>query len=70
MRTTRRITRPRSAACVHCGEPISLIPCGVPEHRRTRTRREQIEGRCPGYAYAHDATGGMECAGMTAEAEA
>lgn len=53
--------RPSRAVCPNCGEAVSLVDCGVPEHRRTRTRREQMEGRCPGRVYAHDATGGMEC---------
>lgn len=53
--------RPSFTTCPACGEPVSLIDCGVKDHRRTRTARERIEGRCPGRVYAHDATGGMEC---------
>ena len=45
--------RPSRAACPACGEPMYLIDCGVREHRRTRTRREQIDGRCTGLVYAH-----------------
>jgi len=59
--------RPSTRACPECGEPTSLIDCGVEAHRRTRTRREQIEGRCPGRVYAHDATGAIDtakCAGV------
>jgi hypothetical protein len=53
--------RPSTSTCPNCGEPVSLVDCGVREHRRTRTARERHEGRCPGRVYAHDATGGMEC---------
>lgn len=53
--------RPSRAICPECGERVSLVDCGVSEHRLTRTRREQVEGRCPGRVYAHDATGGIEC---------
>jgi hypothetical protein len=53
--------RPSRAQCPNCGGAVSLIDCGVPKHRETRTRREQIEGRCPGRVYAHDETGGIEC---------
>jgi len=58
----RPARRPSTATCPRCDEAISLVDCGVREHRRTRTRREQIEGRCPGRVYAHDKTGGIECA--------
>jgi hypothetical protein len=54
--------RASTSTCANCGEPVSLVDCGVREHRRTRTARERHEGRCPGRVYAHDATGGMECA--------
>lgn len=53
--------RPSRSTCPNCGEPIWLVDCGVPEHRATRTRREQSEGRCPGRVYVHQATGGIEC---------
>ena len=59
---TRQQRRPSRATCPNCRQPVSLVDCGVPEHRRTRTLRERLEGRCPGRVYAHDATGGMECA--------
>jgi len=52
--------RPRTRACPLCGERTSLIDCGVEAHRKTRTRREQIDGRCPGMVYAHDSSGAID----------
>jgi hypothetical protein len=52
--------RPRSRACPLCGERTRLILCGVDSHLRTRTRREQIDGRCPGRVYAHVSTGAID----------
>jgi hypothetical protein len=57
----KTMTRPRTAACQCCGQPIHLVRCGVDEHLRTRTRREQIAGRCAGRVYVHAGTGGIEC---------
>jgi ribosomal protein L34E len=53
--------RPRIIICPDCGRRMNLIDCGVEEHRRTRTRREQIDGRCPGRVYAHEGFGGIDC---------
>lgn len=58
--TRTRMTRPRSKDCPLCGERVSLIRCGVDAHLQTRTRREQIDGRCTGYVYAHDRTGAID----------
>lgn len=52
--------RPRAIDCPLCGERMHLIPCGVADHDRTRTRREQIDGRCPGRVYAHDSSGAID----------
>lgn len=57
--------RPSTRPCPHCGQPTSLVDCGVREHRQGRTARERLEGRCPGRVYAHDGTGGIECADGT-----
>lgn len=59
-RTTAR--RPSTARCPDCDQAVSLVDCGVKAHRTTRTTRERIDGRCPGRVYAHDETGGIECA--------
>lgn len=41
-----------------------LVDCGVTEHRKTRTRREQLDGRCPGRVYAHITIDAMDrCTG-------
>ena len=53
--------RPRVVSCDDCGERMHLAECGVDEHRRTRTRREQLEGRCPGRVYVHASHGGIDC---------
>lgn len=60
-RTTYRQQRPRTMICPQCGQRVGLARCGVDEHLKTRTRREQIEGRCTGYVYIHEVNGGIEC---------
>lgn len=60
--TSRPATRrPSRSTCPLCGRPLSLVDCGVPAHRRTRTPRERLDGRCPGRVYAHDGYGGIDC---------
>jgi len=56
--------RPRRAskrACQFCGEPVSLISCGVKEHLFAAPGTRRQPGDCNGRVYAHDETGGMEC---------
>lgn len=55
------IRRPRQTNCPSCGGAMWLVDCGVNEHHKTRTRREQLDGRCPGRVYVHSVTGGIEC---------
>ena len=58
---SKRPRRPSVRKCPYCGEPQSLIECGVASHKFAERGTRRRPGQCNGRVYAHDDSGGMEC---------
>jgi len=65
---SKRPRRPSSKSCDYCGKRVSLIDCGVSSHKFAERGTRRRPGQCNGRVYAHDDSGGMECANGGTEA--